>query len=301
MLRDAIAALACLAGLAGIWLVTPNAAVTILWAGVALALVEIGVALEEPSFRYLGLATLAPVYIRVFAFDLDHFAMADVPFAIGAIYWIWQRFSRTPFWSRIIFWAAIFPVVFLIGDEAGAHNAPLGWVLAAAVLLAAGNRFRIEDARLQSYAMAVLAFGAAIWFDVDPPRLWISTLTVAGFYASQLLAESPEEKPAPAFFSLLGTLLLSAILYGRVTGELLTVSWGLQGLCLLGIGFVFRARILRLQGLALLLICILKLFLYDLRNLETIYRILSFVALGVILLCVSWIYSRFRQNLRRLL
>ena len=64
---------------------------------------------------------------------------------------------------------------------------------------------------------------------------------------------------------------------------------------------MFRARILRLQGLALLLICILKLFLYDLRNLETIYRILSFVALGVILLCVSWIYSRFRQNLRRLL
>ena len=180
MLRDAIAALACLAGLAGIWLVTPASAVTILWAGVALALVEIGVALEEPSFRYLGLATLAPVYIRVFAFDLDHFAMADVPFAIGAIYWIWQRFSRTPFWSRIIFWAAIFPVVFLIGDEAGAHNAPLGWVLAAAVLLAAGNRFRIEDARLQSYAMAVLAFGAAIWFEVDPPRLWISTLTVAG-------------------------------------------------------------------------------------------------------------------------
>jgi uncharacterized membrane protein len=32
-----------------------------------------------------------------------------------------------------------------------------------------------------------------------------------------------------------------------------------------------------------------------------IYRILSFVALGVILLCVSWIYSRFRENLRRLL
>jgi uncharacterized membrane protein len=301
MLRDAIAAIACMAGLAGIWLVTPDAAVTILWTGVALVVVEIGVALEESSFRYLGLAALAPVYIRVFAFDLNHSAMAAVPFAIAGIYWIWHRFSRTPFWSRTIFWAALFPEVFLIGDEAGAHNAPLGWVLVATVLLAAGNRFQLRDARLQSYAVAVLSFGTAIWSDVDPARLWISTLTVAGLYASQVLAESSDEKGAPVFFSLLGTLLLSAILYGRVTGELLTVSWGLQGLCLLGIGFVFRARILRLQGLALLLICILKLFLYDLRNLETIYRILSFVALGVILLCVSWIYSRFRENLRRLL
>jgi hypothetical protein len=301
MLRDAIATLACLSGLAGIWLVTPDAAVTVLWTAVALVVLEIGVALEESSFRYLGLAALAPVYIRVFMFDLDHFAMTSVPFAIAGIYWSWHRFSRTPFWSRIVFWLAILPVVFLIGDKAGAHNAALGWVLVAAALLAAGNRFAMRDARLQSYAVALLAFGAAVWFDVDPPRLWISTLTVAGLYGSQVLAGSSEEKRASVFFSLLGTLLLSAILYGRVTGELLTVSWGLQGLCLLGFGFVFRTRVLRLQCLALLLICILKLFLYDLRNLETIYRILSFVALGVILLCVSWIYSRFRENLRRLL
>jgi uncharacterized membrane protein len=51
----------------------------------------------------------------------------------------------------------------------------------------------------------------------------------------------------------------------------------------------------------LLLICILKLFLYDLRNLETLYRILSFMALGLILLGVSWIYTRFREKVKRLL
>jgi uncharacterized membrane protein len=43
------------------------------------------------------------------------------------------------------------------------------------------------------------------------------------------------------------------------------------------------------------------LFLYDLRNLETLYRILSFVALGLILLSVSWIYSRFREQVEKLL
>ena len=101
--------------------------------------------------------------------------------------------------------------------------------------------------------------------------------------------------------SLLGSALLSIVLYGRVSGELLTVAWGIQGLALLGAGFTLRERILRLQGLAVLTLCILKLFFYDLRNLETVYRILSFVVLGLILLSVSWIYSRFRDQLRRLL
>ena len=82
---------------------------------------------------------------------------------------------------------------------------------------------------------------------------------------------------------------------------MLTVSWGLESLALLATGFAARERILRLQGLALILLCILKLFLYDLRNLETLYRILSFVALGLILLAVSWIYTRFKDHIRKLL
>jgi len=31
------------------------------------------------------------------------------------------------------------------------------------------------------------------------------------------------------------------------------------------------------------------------------YYILSFIALGLIMLCVSWIYTRFREQVRRLL
>ena len=144
-------------------------------------------------------------------------------------------------------------------------------------------------------------FSAPYGLDVDPPRIWISASTSACFYVAHCLGKRSEDRRAPLYFSLLGTFLLSSLLYGRVSGGLLTVSWGLQGLALLACGFGFRERVLRLQGLALLMTCILKLFLFDLRNLETIYRILSFVALGLILLCVSWIYSRFREHIRRLL
>ena len=56
---------------------------------------------------------------------------------------------------------------------------------------------------------------------------------------------------------------------------------------------------LRLGGLALLLFCILKLFLYDLSFLETVPRICSFMVLGVILVGVSWIYTRFRERVQK--
>jgi len=46
---------------------------------------------------------------------------------------------------------------------------------------------------------------------------------------------------------------------------------------------------------------VLKLFLYDLRELETIQRIFSFIVLGLILVGVSWMYTRFRDRIQRYL
>ncbi len=79
------------------------------------------------------------------------------------------------------------------------------------------------------------------------------------------------------------------------------MAWGAEGLVLLAVGFPLRDRTLRLSGLTLFMVCILKLFVYDLRNLETLYRILSFIVLGVILVGVSWAYTRFRDHVKRYL
>lgn len=151
-----------------------------------------------------------------------------------------------------------------------------------------------------AYSLGFGALATAVATDIDPPRLVVSIPTAALFYAAQFLSRGRGAKRAALYQSLLGTVLAAAILWGRISGGLFTVAWGLLGLSLLGCGFAARDRNLRLEGLALLLICILKLFVYDLRNLETIYRILSFVALGLILLSVSWIYSRFRDQVERL-
>ena len=121
----------------------------------------------------------------------------------------------------------------------------------------------------------------------------------ACFYAGQLL--SPRGGPARLYYSLLGTGVISALLYREVSGGGRTMAWGIQGLALLAAGFPLRDRVLRVSGLVLLLFCILKLFIYDLSYLDTLPRIFSFIVLGVILLGVSWIYTRFREYVQRFL
>jgi uncharacterized membrane protein len=57
-------------------------------------------------------------------------------------------------------------------------------------------------------------------------------------------------------------------------------------------GFRRSSSFVRWLGLGLLGFTVLKVFFYDLAELEAIYRIMSFIALGVILLAVSFVYQR---------
>jgi uncharacterized membrane protein len=50
--------------------------------------------------------------------------------------------------------------------------------------------------------------------------------------------------------------------------------------------------VLRWQALILIFCTIAKVFMYDLSNLTGVLRILSFLALGVLLMAASFIYQR---------
>jgi uncharacterized membrane protein len=71
-----------------------------------------------------------------------------------------------------------------------------------------------------------------------------------------------------------------------------SVLWMLYGAMLMTIGFRRRQSYLRWLALALIGITIAKVFLYDIRELERAYRILSFIGLGVLLLAISFAYQR---------
>jgi uncharacterized membrane protein len=87
---------------------------------------------------------------------------------------------------------------------------------------------------------------------------------------------------------------MAAAIFAEVPRTMITLSWGLGGLALLLGGFPARERVLRLSGLALLFLCLIKLFFNDLGQLEAWPRIISFVVLGLVLLGVSWIYTKLR-------
>jgi uncharacterized membrane protein len=66
----------------------------------------------------------------------------------------------------------------------------------------------------------------------------------------------------------------------------------LYGAGLLAVGFWKHSEFLRWQALILIVIAILKTFLYDVRSLSQGYRVASFLGLGVLLLGISFFYVR---------
>ncbi len=68
--------------------------------------------------------------------------------------------------------------------------------------------------------------------------------------------------------------------------------WMIYGAALMGIGFWKRSAFLRWQAIILIAVTIVKVFTYDTWSLGTGWRILSFFALAVLLLGISFIYQR---------
>ncbi len=79
------------------------------------------------------------------------------------------------------------------------------------------------------------------------------------------------------------------------TGQvLLSALWAVTGFAALVAGLLRDSRSLRRAGLGLLAVAVLKVFAYDLSQLTAIYRVLSCIALGLLLLAGAFAYQRVR-------
>jgi uncharacterized membrane protein len=77
-------------------------------------------------------------------------------------------------------------------------------------------------------------------------------------------------------------------------GELYAYSaaWLVLGLILLGLGAAFSSKVLRLASALLVGLTVFKVFLIDMSDLTGLWRALSFIGLGLVLLLVGRIYQR---------
>jgi uncharacterized membrane protein len=71
-----------------------------------------------------------------------------------------------------------------------------------------------------------------------------------------------------------------------------SIAWLVFGVALLGIGIVFNSQRARLASAAVIALTILKAFLIDMSTLTGVYRALSFMCLGLVLVAIGWLYQR---------
>lgn len=154
----------------------------------------------------------------------------------------------------LLAWGEVRPVLNL---RFAAFGLATGAMLAMA---AARSQLPEREARL----LAAFPLGAAL--------LGVWALTLETFAAFQHSGIPNWERPAQLGISLL---------------------WTFSGALLLAYGVRRHSRWFRLLALGVLGVTALKVFLFDLSSLDTPLRILSFGGLGIVLIGISWLYSRF--------
>lgn len=151
---------------------------------------------------------------------------------------------------------------------------PAAALIASARVLAAHEipRARAWEGPLYAHGQAVgaifTAFAAACVIFV-----WINLAIADAFAAGETLRLRFERTPARDLTT--------------------SIAWAFYALALLAVGVRGRNRGARWLSLALMMLTVAKVFLYDLGELEDLYRVASLLGLAVSLILVSFAYQRF--------
>jgi uncharacterized membrane protein len=210
-----------------------------------------------------------------------------------------------------------------------AHWITIGWLIESAVLLFVGVK---SDAHfLRVFAGCTLALGVCrllfidnfssqmLVFNARFATFLVAIAVMAGIVVAGNMFASEREKP----FIMMAGIALNALALIALTREAndyftrhiaetyqqrnmyeasrqleiardfsFSAIWILYGAALMIVGFWKRSAFIRWQAMVLLAVTIGKVFLYDSRELQQVYRILSFIALGVMLMATSYAYHR---------
>jgi hypothetical protein len=323
------------------WHLLPAPAVAIAWMLMAMLILAVGQRLGEPSLRLQGHVLCIAVAGRLFLANfttfgmtagLSHRLLTVVPIASAFAFLAWsspRQEGGSPasagveaFMRRFCLHFATLAFAVLLRFELGRVLALPAWAVLGVVLLVIEKRWASADLRLQAMVLAVVCCVRS-WnthFFIPEGTLGaagpavIGSVVILCLFACMFLCPRPAGLAPPGtgtlvwglrqsriVYAAMATVLWAVLLYHEVPWRAITAAWGLEGALLVVAGFALRDRILRLAGLAVLGLCLPKLFFYDLRNLDTPARIASFVLLGAVLIAASWAYTRFRSQVRELL
>ena len=169
------------------------------------------------------------------------------------------------------------------------------WPSRLAVALA-GTAVLLEAGHSHAFAMAHVPLLVSQMLHLTAAGAWLGGLLPLLIVVRKAPLDLAQQ--AARRFSTLGTISV-AVLTATALFQGTLLSGGLAGLTgtrygavLMIIGFWRRSAFIRWQALILIAITTVKVFVWDTHELDRIYRILSFVVLGVLLLAVSFAYQR---------
>ncbi|MEZ5385292.1 MAG: DUF2339 domain-containing protein [Prosthecobacter sp.] len=149
--------------------------------------------------------------------------------------------------------------------------------------------------QLYAYSLSALAmFLAAFW--LTPPNDRWNQVNLRGLFCSLggILLFLLLNIEIADFFTPAGERSIAFNFHSNLARDMTyTIAWALFALTLLVIGIWKRNQPTRIAGIGLLAVALLKLFLHDLANIDSGYRIGALIAVAIIALIASFLYQRF--------
>jgi uncharacterized membrane protein len=241
----------------------------------------------------------------------------------------------------ILFWLGTIAVVSLIRFQLSAEWVAVAWAAIVVVLYFAGGIRKLATFRDQSFGLALLVgvrcafdnfYQIGRWHFTNTRTATVvaaSALFYVLFVVTQITKQTREESDAadaenPAkrggrlrnallrfwtlvriypqhLFFFVPTILLTVLLSLEVRRGYLTAAWGLEALIIFLIVLKMDERAYRWFSLLLFVLCVGRIIVHDVWNLDALGRIISFMGLGLTLLAVSFLYAKHRELLRKVL
>lgn len=287
------------------------------WALEATAIIALGFRLNDKVLRVLGAIGSGCIGLHLLGVmgQWDAWrvsAVAGLWYGVSAVY-------RSSFAQQLKVWpsarhvyaiAASCLVTLLVGDTIDRPWLSVAWAAEAFALVGVGVTLKDRAFRLTGLGVWVILLGLLAVdllrssFRVGSFSSWTLTTTpwvIAIGYALRWVSRrvsgqdaSDAEYWLAEVYATTASVMMTILLWREAQARWLSVWWAVEGLALVGVGFGVRDKAFRVSGLVVFALLVLKVLFVDLAGAETIYRILSFIVTGVILLVTSYAYVRFQ-------
>jgi uncharacterized membrane protein len=241
----------------------------------------------------------------------------------------------------ILFWLGTISIVSLIRFQLPAEWVAVAWAAVVVVLYFAGGTGKLATFRDQSFGLALLVGVRCAFDNFYQIGRWhftntrIATVVATSallyilFVVTQITKQTRKENEAGGtensgttggrvanalrrfwtlvriypqhLFFFVPTILLTVLLSLEVRRGYLTAAWGLEALIIFLIVLKMDERAYRWFSLLLFVLCVGRIIVHDVWNLDALGRIISFMGLGLTLLAVSFLYAKHRELLRKVL